>query len=100
MHKILLALLFSMGAIAAEVEQFTLKDGRVIIGTYDDSTQMMTSLSAGLAVSLHILPGQIESRQPADVPPAQAGDDRRVRPGRGNLACEQGRGGEEAQQTD
>lgn len=51
MRTIIISILaFAIAAYAAEAEQFTLKDGRVLVGTYDEATGMLTITGGALKV--------------------------------------------------
>ncbi len=62
--RIVLLLLVVVASWAQEVEMFKLRDGRVLIGTYDAATGIITARNGGLRAEVRVAPDAIVSRAP------------------------------------
>jgi len=68
---LLFVLLVAQGdAIGVEAEQFTLADGRVLVGTYDKKTGLL-SFSGAIKGAVPVKEEDIVSREPAQKPAAK-----------------------------
>lgn len=76
MRLVTLLLLAGVSTWAQEAEQFTLRDGRVIVGTYDPATRTMRAQTPAGEIVFVLEPERIASRAPvspasvAESPPA------------------------------
>lgn len=62
--RFIAVLILCGSCFSAETEQFTLADGRVLVGTYDATAHRMTSMVTGISASFRVEPSQIVKRRP------------------------------------
>lgn len=76
--RIVLLLVVVIATWAQEVEVFRLKDGRELIGTYDEATGVLLAKVGGASARIEVKPGDIISRRTA--PPPEMKTDSPIRP--------------------